>query len=326
MTESTSPNRFGAHFCFTSFGESHGIGIGGVVEGIPAGTSVDIASIRAALEERSGRRQAAGTSPRARAEEDEVEWLSGVISDDAGRLVATGAPLAFLIRNRHQRPKDYDRLRETDRPGHADYTYRTKYGRYYDYRGGGRASARETASRVVAGELAASLLCERGIFIEAQLTQVGPETDPARFDQLLREVQTAGDSIGGIVSCTVTGLPVGIGEPIFDKVQCRLAAAMLSINGCKGFAYGTGFDMSLRGSELYHAGEVPCPASGGIEGGLTNGMPLTFSCAFKPASTLTRLYGGRHDACIAVRAVPVVRAMTAIVLQDLLTMTNTPSS
>ena len=290
---------------------------------MPAGTPVDIASIRAALEERSGRLQAAGTSPRARTEEDEVEWLSGVLRDDAGRLVATGTPLAFLIRNRHQLPEDYDRLRQTDRPGHADYTYRSKYGRYYDYRGGGRASARETAARVVAGELAAGLLREQGITIEACLTQVGPETDPKRFDQLLHEVQAAGDSIGGIVTCRVTGLPVGIGEPLFDKVQCRLAAAMLSINGCKGFEYGTGFDMSPRGSELYHAGEVPCPASGGIEGGLTNGLPFTFRCAFKPAATLTRLYGGRHDACIAVRAVPVVRAMTALVLQDLLSMTNT---
>lgn len=293
------------------------------MDGMPAGTPVDIVSIRTALEERSGRRQTAGTSPRARVEDDEVEWLSGVIQDEDGSLVATGTPLAFLIRNHHQRPEDYDWLRDTNRPGHADYTYRTKYGRYYDYRGGGRASARETAARVVAGELAAGLLLQQHISIEARLTQVGLETDPERFDPLLREIQAAGDSIGGIVSCMVTGLPAGIGEPLFDKIQCRLAAAMLSINGCKGFAYGTGFDMRPRGSELYHAGEVPCPASGGIEGGLTNGLPLTFCCAFKPAATLTQLYGGRHDACIAVRAVPVVRAMTALALQDILSMTNT---
>ena len=298
--------------------------IGGVVDGMPAGQPIDLVAIRAAIEQRSGRLTPAGTSPRAKAEADEVEWLSGVLPDADGRLMTTGTPLAFLIRNHNARPEDYEWMRQNCRPGHADYTFRAKYGRYFDYRGGGRASARETAARVVAGELAAGLLHQQGITIEARLQQVGLETDPSRFDELLRSVQADGDSIGGIVGCTVTGLPAGIGEPLFDKLQCRLAAAMMSINGCKGFAYGTGFDMSPRGSELYHPGEVPCPASGGIEGGLSNGLPLTFSCAFKPAATLTRLYGGRHDACIAVRAVPVVRAMTALALQDFITTNTTP--
>lgn len=316
--QSPSSNQFGTHFRFTSFGESHGVAIGGVVEGIPAGVAIDFAQIREVLEERSGCRSAVGTSPRAKIEEDQVEWLSGFIEDEEGTLRTSGTPLAFLIRNTRQRPEDYDFFKQYDRPGHADYTYRQKYGKYYDYRGGGRASARETAARVVAGEVAAQLLSERNISIDARLIQVGEEKDATRFDALLHEVQVAGDSIGGIVECIVTGLPAGLGEPLFDKMQCRLAAAMMSINGCKGFEYGTGFDMSPRGSELYHAGEVPCPASGGIEGGLTNGLPLLFRCAFKPAATITRLYGGRHDACIAVRAVPVVRAMTALVIKDLL--------
>lgn len=321
-TESPNFNRFGEHFCFTSFGESHGPAIGGVVDGLPAGQPIDLEAIRTALEQRSGRLAPTGTSPRARTETDEVEWLSGVLPDADGRLLTTGTPVAFLIRNHHARPEDYEWMRQHCRPGHADYTYRAKYGRYYDYRGGGRASARETAARVVAGELAVGLLAGQGISIEASLLQVGEEKDPARFDTLLKAIQAAGDSIGGIVRCTVTGLPAGMGEPLFDKLQCRLAAAMLSINGCKGFEYGTGFNMSPRGSELYHPDEVPCPASGGIEGGLSNGLPITFRCAFKPAATLTRLYGGRHDACIAVRAVPVVRAMTALALQDFV-MTNT---
>jgi chorismate synthase len=147
--------------------------------------------------------------------------------------------------------------------------------------------------------------------------QVGETTDPKQFDTLLREVQTAGDSIGGVVECKVDGLPVGVGEPLFDKLQARLAYAMMSINGCKGFEYGTGFsDMHKRGSELYIQGEVPCAASGGIEGGISNGLTLTFRCAFKPAATIRSLYKGRHDSCIAIRAVPVVEAMTALVLAD----------
>ena len=317
-TKSQSPNQFGAHFSFTSFGESHGVAIGGVIDGVCAGEVIDMEKIREALLRRSGRKSKVGTSPRARIEEDKVEWLSGVMEDEEGKLRTTGTPIAFLIRNAEQRPEDYAFLAQADRPGHADYTYRQKYGRYYDYRGGGRASARETAARVVAGEIAAQELSELGIAIQARLIQVGEEKDASRFEDVLKEVQQAGDSIGGIVECTVTGLKAGIGEPLFDKLQCRLAAAMMSINGCKGFEYGTGFDMKYRGSEIYHAGEVPCPASGGIEGGLTNGLPVTFRCAFKPAATLTRLYGGRHDACIAVRAVPVVEAMSALVIKDLL--------
>jgi len=304
-------NTFGQHWTFTSFGESHGPAVGGVLDGVPAGIRIDMEIIRRELLRRSGRGMS-GVSPRAVNEADEVEWLSGVKDG-----VTLGTPIAFLIRNTDAHSKDYEWLSHHYRPGHADYTYQKKYG-LRDARGGGRASARETAARVVAGGIARQQLKERGISIHAQLTQVGTEKDPARFADLLRRVQAEGDSIGGIVECTISGLPVGIGDPIFGKLQSQLAAAILSINGCKGWEYGTGFgQMELKGSELYHPNEVPCHASGGIEGGISNGLPIVFRCAFKPAATITQLYHGRHDACIAVRAVPVVEAMTALVLADL---------
>ena len=203
------------------------------------------------------------------------------------------------------------------RPGHADYTYEQKYG-IRDIRGGGRASARETAARVVAGSIAQQILKEKGVEIKAELSQVGNEKDPKRFDDIITQTLAAKDSIGGIVSCTITGIPVGVGEPIFDKLQARLAYAVMSINGCKGFEYGTGFEgVNIKGSDIYHIDEIPCPASGGIEGGISNGLPVSFRCVFKPTATIAALYKGRHDACIAIRAVPVVEAMTAITLSDL---------
>lgn len=306
-------NRMGEHITFTSFGESHGAAIGGVLDGIPAGMQIDMNAIDEALRRRSGKGKV-GVSARARIEEDEVEWLSGIKDG-----MSIGTPIAFLIRNTQQRPQDYDWMKENLRPGHADYTYEHKYG-CRDWRGGGRASARETAARVVAGSIARQWLQERyGIRIEAILVQVGEETDPSKFERLLLEVQAAGDSIGGIVRCCVTGVPAGIGDPIFDKLQCHLAAAMMSINGCKGFDYGSGFEgVGKRGSELYSHQPVPCPTSGGIEGGISNGLPITFRCVMKPAATLSKEYGGRHDACIAVRACEVVEAMTALVLADYL--------
>lgn len=315
-------NTFGDHFAFTSFGESHGKDVGGVVDGVPAGTVVSLATIREMLIRRSGKGHA-GVSPRAVGEEDEVEWLSGVLQE-GDRLIALGTPIAFLIRNTDARGRDYEWLRHTFRPGHADYTYQAKYG-IRDHRGGGRASARETAARVTAGAIALQLLEERGILIHAQLVQVGTETDPAKMETLLKEVQNEGDSIGGIVGCEVTGLPAGIGEPLFDKLQSRLAAAMMSINGCHGFDYGFGFgSLDQRGSDLYEKDNQPVDVlspqamSGGIAGGISDGTAVTFRCLFKPAATIRRLYGGRHDSCIAVRAVPVVEAMTAITLQDML--------
>lgn len=315
-------NTFGDRFAFTSFGESHGKAVGGVVDGVPAGTVISLPAIRDMLDRRSGKDRT-GVSPRAVSEEDKVEWLSGVIEDN-DRLIALGTPIAFLIRNTDARSKDYEWLRRTFRPGHADYTYQAKYG-IRDHRGGGRASARETAARVAAGAIAGQMLEQKGIFVRARLIQVGTETDPAKMETLLRTVQQESDSIGGIVGCTIVGLPAGTGEPLFDKLQSRLAAAMMSINGCHGFDYGFGFDaLDLRGSDLYEKDGLPADVlspqtlTGGIAGGISDGTTITFRCLFKPAATIRRLYGGRHDSCIAVRAVPVVEAMTAMTLQDLL--------
>lgn len=305
-------NIFGEKWSFTSFGESHGKAIGGVIDGVPAGIKIDMNLIRAELARRSGKGEA-GVSTRPTHEADEVEWLSGVLDG-----VTLGTPIAFIIRNTDARSEDYELLKNTYRPGHADWTYQQKYG-IRDYRGGGRSSARETAARVVAGTVARQQLAAKGIEIHAELVQVGEETKKESFGELLKKVREAGDTIGGIVRCEITGMPTGVGEPIADKIQSHLAAAMMSINGCKGFDYGTGFEgVALRGSELYHEGEVPCPQSGGIEGGITNGLPITFRCVFKPAATLASVYGGRHDACIAVRAVSVVEAMAALVIADLL--------
>ncbi len=317
-------NTFGSHFAFTSFGESHGRAIGGVIEGVPAKTEIYLDLITEMLGRRSGVGMK-GVSPRAMSEMDEVEWLSGVVCQD-GKLVALGTPIAFLIRNTDVRSQDYDILKTTFRPGHADYVYEKKYG-IRDYRGGGRASARETAARVVAGGIAKQLLQKQGIEISARLVAVGEETDKNKFDDLLRAVQQSGDSIGGVVECEVKGMPLGVGEPIADKLSSHLAFAMLSINGCHGFEYGYGFDnLGLRGSDLYidSEGRSRSPLdeevmTGGIVGGMSDGTPLRFRCLFKPAATLTRIYKGRHDACIAVRAVSVVETMTALTIKDMIT-------
>lgn len=314
-------NTFGHHIQFTSFGESHGVAVGGVLDGIAAGSIIDLQRIQEELTRRSGQ-GLTGVSPRATAETDEVEWLSGVLPSDENpqQLVATGTPIAFLIRNTNSRSADYEWMKTHFRPGHADRTYMQKYG-IRDYRGGGRASARETASRVVAGSIAKQQLQERGIDIHAELVQVGMEKDPARFDELLHDIQQQGDSIGGIVACTIHGLPAGMGEPIFDKLQAHLAFAMMSINGCKGFEYGIGFEgVGQQGSRLYmdesgHPREADdAEHSEGIYGGISDGADIHFRCAFKPTASIRKIYGGRHDSCIAVRAVPVVEAMTALCL------------
>ena len=300
-------NTIGTTFRFTSFGESHGRAIGGVLDGVPAGVPIDLETIRTALARRANRTGSSpGTSPRARTEADEVEWLSGVLDG-----VSLGTPIAFIIRNTDARPDDYLWLKDSYRPGHADWVYQQKYG-IRDYRGGGRASARETVGRVVAGEIARELLRQRGIEVHADVTQIGEETNPTRFESLLKEVQQAGDSIGGVVTCTITGLGVGVGEPIFDKLSARLGAAMLSINGCKGFDFDLGFNsLHYRGSEYIEHKES-------ISGGISTGEPIHFRTVFKPASTIARLYKGRHDVCIAIRAVAVVEAMTNLVLTDML--------
>ena len=330
-------NTLGKNFVFTSFGESHGKAIGGVMDGVPAGVHIDMDMIREALDKRAGRVKVKGerlevkgtVSPRALREGDEVEWLSGVLDG-----VTLGTPIAFIIRNKDARPEDYEWLKHSYRIGHADRTYQEKYG-IRDHRGGGRASARETASRVVAGSVAQQLLKEKGVEIQTKLVQVGCETNPAHFEEYISNIRQEGDSIGGIVQCTITGLPVGIGEPIFDKLQSHLAFAMMSINGCKGFEYGSGFEgVNLKGSEMYLS-DSPTLISGGLAGGISDGTPVVFRCVFKPTAsnrkTFEKAYPhplpegkgedkrivGRHDACIAVRAVAVVEAMAALVLQDI---------
>ena len=329
-------NSLGKNFVFTSFGESHGRAIGGVLDGVPAGVHIDMDMIREALDRRAGRVKVKGerlevkgtVSPRALREGDEVEWLSGVMDG-----VTLGTPIAFIIRNKDARPEDYDWLKHSYRIGHADRTYQEKYG-IRDHRGGGRASARETASRVVAGSVARQLLTERNIQISAQLIQVGTETNPDKFAKYIADIEQEGDSVGGLVECTITGLPVGVGEPIFDKLQSHLAYAMMSINACKGFEYGSGFSgIALKGSEMYLSQNQQL-ISGGIAGGISDGNPITFRCVFKPtasnrktlealfeSSQISKFQGfkvGRHDVCVAIRAVAVVEAMAALVLQDLL--------
>jgi len=308
-------NTFGEKFRFTSFGESHGPAVGGVIDGCPSGLRIDMDRIRKNLDRRS---KATGGSARAARESDRVEWLSGLLDG-----VTLGTPIAFLLRNEDARPEDYSMLRDVYRPGHADFTYEARYG-IRDYRGGGRASARETAARVVAGSIAAQLLESRGIVVAATLSQVGGETDPDRFAETIADVLSEGDSVGGIVSCRVTGVPAGMGEPIFDKLQARLAYGMLSINGCKGFEYGAGFSSAeKRGSEINGF-------SGGMAGGISDGSDIVFRAVFKPTPSISlpqkarNVHGdtvsleikGRHDACIAARAVPVVEAMAAMVLAD----------
>ncbi|MBR5855630.1 MAG: chorismate synthase [Paludibacteraceae bacterium] len=360
-------NTFGEKFAFTSFGESHGRAIGGVLDGVPAGLHIDLEMIKQELDRRAGRaarcleakgerlkakgdevkgerRKArgegreAGVSPRALREADEVEWLSGVMDG-----VTLGTPIAFIIRNSDARPEDYEWLRHTYRIGHADRVYQEKYG-IRDHRGGGRASARETASRVVAGSIAKQLLHEKGIHIEAKLVQVGEKTNPADFEEYINQIRQEGDSIGGIVECRITGITIGVGEPIFDKLQSHLAFAMMSINACKGFEYGSGFSgVSLKGSEMYLTGDSQL-ISGGMAGGISDGTPIVFRCVFKPTASSRKTLEtiehpktprafsgtplrreakgeeqearGRHDACVAVRAVPVVEAMAAIVIAD----------
>lgn len=327
-------NAFGDKWTFTSFGESHGVAIGGVLDGVPAGLHIDFDLIREELLLRAGREQYGSNteaipvqyvSPRAKNEPDEVEWLSGVIRSGSPEdgLVSLGTPIAFIIRNKDARPEDYEWLKHTYRVGHADKVYEQKYG-IRDWRGGGRASARETAARVVAGSIAKQELASKGVCIHARLIQVGAETNPAKFADTIAAYKREGDSIGGIIECRITGLPVGTGEPIFDKLQAHLAFAVMSINACKGFEYGTGFEgVTQPGSAINHI-------SGGIAGGIADGSEIVFRCVFKPTPTTPKALKklndqmvhvkmvNRSDACVAVRAVPVVEAMTALALVQFL--------
>ena len=346
-------NTFGTLFTLTSFGESHGAAIGGVVDGMPSGITVDMDFVRNEMRRRRPGQSAVTTG---RQEPDEVEFLSGIFE---GRT--TGTPIGFIIRNTNQHSNDYDNLREVLRPSHADYTYWQKYG-VRDHRGGGRSSARETAARCVAGALAKLALRELGINIQAYTSQVGhialdndytkydlsltetnivrcPDSEKAcEMEELILQVKSEGDTIGGIVTCVITGCPVGLGEPVFGKLHAALGNAMLSINACKGFDYGRGFDgIAERGSEqndpFVYTDEGFTTAtnrSGGIQGGISNGQPIYFRAAFKPVATqlgeqtTLDIHGneqtlkakGRHDPCVVPRAVPIVEAMAAITILD----------
>lgn len=326
-------NTFGNIYRLTSFGESHGPAIGGVIDGMPAGIEVDMDFIQQQLDRRRPGQSALTT---ARKETDQLEILSGVFE---GRT--TGTPIGFIVRNHDAQSKDYDNLKDIYRPSHADYTYEAKYG-IRDHRGGGRSSARETISRVVAGAFAMLILRQKGITIESYISQVGhirgaqgDEAAQNEMYELIHQVQTEGDTIGGTVTCRIKGCPVGLGEPVFGKLHAALGAAMLSINACHGFDYGAGFEgINQRGSEQndsYTAdGQLRSNNSGGIQGGISNGQEIYFRCLFKPVATLlqeqttlnrqgevvTTKAHGRHDPCVLLRALPIVEAMAAITLLD----------
>ena len=346
-------NTFGNIFRITTFGESHGPAIGGVIDGMPAGIAIDLGEVQREMDRRRPGQSDITTS---RNESDKVEILSGIFEG-----VTTGTPIGFVIRNENQRSRDYEEIRTAFRPSHADYTYMAKYG-VRDYRGGGRSSARETAARVAAGALAKQALAQAGIRIIAYTSQVGnikmpttgieitskaiesnpvrcPDKDTAaRMEELIRQVKADGDTIGGIVSGIITGVPAGLGDPVFGKLHAMLGSAMLSINAAKGFDYGMGFNgVERRGSEMLDSftaenGRVHTTTnnSGGIQGGISNGEEIRFRVAFKPVATLlqdvetidenlrhTTLHAnGRHDSCVLPRAVPVVEAMAAITILD----------
>ena len=326
-------NTIGSIFRFTDFGESHGVAVGGVLDGCPSEMVLDMDAIRADLDRRAGRvgEFSAFVSPRAKEEEDEIEWLSGLYEG-----ATLGSPIAFIVRNKQARATDYASLKGVCRPGHADYTYICKYG-VPPMSGGGRASARETVARVVAGAIAKQVLRKWGVTVESKIVQIGSKTKKEDMIRLLEEVRAAGDSIGAIVHTSVKGVPAGVGEPIFDKLQARLAAAVMSINACKGFAYGSGFkDVALRGSELNDAMPYTTNHAGGILGGISNGQEIYFDAVFKPTpsirikqQTVDASGGvvdiaitGRHDVCVGIRAVPVVEAMTALTMVDMCLAAN----
>lgn len=342
-------NTFGHIFRLTTFGESHGTAIGGVIDGMPAGLAINTEEIALEMERR---RPGASALTSQRRESDRVHLLSGIFEG-----TSTGTPIAFTIDNTDARPQDYDRFRDVLRTGHADATYIYKYG-IRDYRGGGRASARATAAVVAAGAIARQFIGLSGISVHAYASQIGkiaikrdyreldlsdvyasplrcPDNEIAKaMMQVLDEVAGQGDTVGGIVSCIVRGCPPGLGEPLFSKLQAMLAAAMMSINAAKGFEYGDGFAAAAqRGSELYSAPDAVNHA-GGICGGISNGSDIVMRVAFKPIATLMRPVlaertdgtvaefhaTGRHDVCAVPRAVAVVEAMACLTLADALLM------
>lgn len=343
-------NSFGTKYRITTFGESHGEGIGGVIDGCPSGLELDFSQIQYELDRRKPGQSAIVTQ---RNEPDEVKFLSGIFEGKA-----TGTSIGFFIPNTNQKSHDYSEIKNTYRPSHADYVYDKKYG-FRDYRGGGRSSARETAARVVAGAIAKQIM--PNISIQAYVSAVGSikvdksytdldlsltETNIVRCPDLakaaemeayIKQIKKAGDSVGGVITCVIKNVPVGLGEPVFDKLHAELGKAILSINAVKGFEYGSGFaGTEMLGSEhndLFNAnGTTKTNFSGGIQGGISNGMDIYFRVAFKPVATLIQnqevltnegeiitLHGkGRHDPCVVPRAVPIVEAMAAITLVNFL--------
>jgi chorismate synthase len=348
-------NSYGTIFRITTFGESHGESLGGIIDGCPAGMSIDFKAIQIEMDRRKPGQSSIVTQ---RKEDDEVQFLSGIFEGKT-----TGTPIGFIIPNTNQKSEDYSAIKNTYRPSHADYVYEQKYG-IRDYRGGGRSSARETASRVVAGAIAKQIL--KNIKIIAFVSSVGDifmekpyqdidfsltESNPVRCPDLataekmenyIKEIRKNGDTVGGTITCVIQNVPIGLGEPVFDKLHAELGKAMLSINAVKGFEYGSGFcGARMKGSEhndLYNEdGTTKTNLSGGIQGGISNGMDIYFRVAFKPVATLIQKQEvltnqntiieqqgkGRHDPCVVPRAVPIVEAMAAIVLADFYLLNKT---
>jgi chorismate synthase len=348
-------NSYGTLFRITTFGESHGEALGGIIDGCPSGITIDLKAIQAEMSRRKPGQSKIVTQ---RKEPDDVQFLSGIFEGKT-----TGTPIGFIIPNTNQKSDDYSHIKDNYRPSHADYVYEKKYG-FRDYRGGGRSSARETASRVVAGAIAKQMLPE--IKINAFVSSVGPifiekpyqeldfsktENNPVRcpdekkaseMEEYIMKIKKEGDTVGGTVTCVIQNVPIGLGEPVFDKLHAELGKSMLSINAVKGFEFGSGFCGSqMRGSEhndLYNPdGTTKTNLSGGIQGGISNGMDIYFRVAFKPVATImqkqdsldnagniTEMQGkGRHDPCVVPRAVPIVEAMAAIVLADFYLLNKT---
>ena len=348
-------NTFGNLFKLTTFGESHGVAIGGVIDGCPSGIDLDFDKIQEELNRRKPGQSSIVTQ---RKEPDAVDFHSGIFEGKT-----TGTPIGFAIFNTNQKSHDYGHIKDSYRPSHADYVYDKKYG-FRDYRGGGRSSARETASRVVAGAIAKQFV--KGITFDAYVSQVGElqlnknykeldfsltESNPVRcpdpamaekMENYIKEVRKEGDTIGGVISCVIKNVPIGLGEPAFDKLHAELGKAMLSINAVKGFEYGSGFEgVKMKGSnhndKFNSDGTTQTNYSGGIQGGISNGMDIYFKVAFKPVATVIQPYEtidkdgnmvktqgkGRHDPCVVPRAVPIVEAMAALVIADYMLLNRT---
>ena len=341
-------NSFGKIFKLTTFGESHGPCIGGIIDGSPSNIDIDISKIQYDLDRRRPGQSKIVTQ---RKEDDKVEILSGLFEGKT-----TGTPIGFIIKNKDQKSKDYDHIKDIFRPSHADYVYEKKY-RNRDYRGGGRSSARETACRVVAGSIAKQILKNIKIvgFVksvgsislkstyknynlsdsEKNIVRCPDENTAKKMEELIIKTRKNGDTVGGVVSCVVSGVPIGLGEPVFDKLHAELGKAMLSINAVKGFEYGSGFDGtkmfgSKHNDQFDSEGKTITNFSGGIQGGISNGMDIFFNVAFKPVATIMKsqktinkdgdskeMKGkGRHDPCVVPRAVPIVESMAALVILD----------